>query len=203
MLHCFCVCFSVFWLCLLLLLSICHKQTCCPLRFKWPLRLFVFVVAVFVCSHFAAGMCATDLFLLFCQLLASLLHLLLVMRSLCSTVPFSLCWVFYWSFIWIPTCFSTMKRLFPSLGHLYKITVYYLIYLPLCLKVFKCLTVKTNAEFTSATLLQTGVITHTNALSGLLFCSAKLHIQHRHCYSLTAKFSPDAVKVWSPANWKM
>lgn len=48
--HCFCVCFTVFWLCLLLLLSICHKQTCFPFRCKWPLRLFVFVVAIFCFS---------------------------------------------------------------------------------------------------------------------------------------------------------
>lgn len=36
----------------------------------------------------SAGILAADVFLLFCQLLASLLHLLLVMSALCSAVPF-------------------------------------------------------------------------------------------------------------------
>lgn len=77
MLHRFLVCFTVFWLCLLLLLSICHKQTCIPLRWKWPLRLFVFVVVIFWSSFYSPfpslplAICAADFFLWFCQLLAS------------------------------------------------------------------------------------------------------------------------------------
>lgn len=62
-----CVCFTVFWLCLLLLLSICYKQTCFPLRCKWPLRLYVFVGAIFCCPFYSVSSWCTDYFHLCCS----------------------------------------------------------------------------------------------------------------------------------------
>lgn len=145
-------------------------------------HLLLLLLFCFFLLYWLLSLCAADLLLLFCQLLASLLHLLL---TLCSTVPFSLCWVFYWSFIWLSTCFPTIKRQFTSSGHLYQI-ICSIMYLPACLNVFKCFTMKTKAEFTSAMCLQIGALSHANALSGLLFCSSKLYILPRCCHSLIA-----------------
>lgn len=85
--------------------------------------------------------------------LASLLHLLHVMRSLCSAVPLlpllSVLLVFYLN----PSMLPHDEEALPPRAIFIKTTVCFLIYLPVCLKVFKCLTMKTNAEFTSATCL--------------------------------------------------
>lgn len=72
-----------------------------------------------------------------------------------------------------------VKRLFPSPGHLYQVTDLFLIDLPVCSNVSKCLSVKTNLEFTSATHLRTGVRTHTDVPSA--FYSAVPVLFEFHC----------------------
>ena len=110
MLQRFCVCFLVFWLCLLLLLSICQKRTCCPLRCKWPLRSLLLLLFLLFC--------AADLLLLFCQLRASLLHLLLVIRSFCSVLPLlSVLLVFYLNPNMLPCYEEALYLPRPSLSH--------------------------------------------------------------------------------------
>lgn len=126
-------------------------------------------------------------FLLVCQFLASLLHLLLL-----SPVPplLSVLLVFYLNPNILPHCEEALPP--PKAIFIIKKppkTICFLIYLAVCLKVFKCLTMKTNAHlplFSRHLLLP-----RKNALSGfLLHCS-------RHIFNL------DAVIVWLPNSAQM
>lgn len=126
-------------------------------------------------------------FLLVCQFLASLLHLLL--RSPVPP-PLIVLLVFYLNPNILPHCEEALSP--PGAIFIIKRnpkTICFLIYLAVCLNVFKCLTMKTNAHLPlfSRHLL----LLRKNALSGfLLHCS-------RHIFNL------DAVIVWLPNSAQM
>ena len=134
-------------------------------------------------------------FSLVCQFLALLLHLLLR-----SPLPplLSVLLVFYLN----PNILPHYEEARSPPRAIFVIknppkTICFLISLAVCLKIFKCLTMKTNAHlplFSRQLLLPC-----KNALSGLLWHCSKPHIQPRRCSTLSAKFCPDAVKVWLPA----
>lgn len=153
-----CFYFTVFWLRLLLLLSICHKQMCFPPRWNglsgylylWqPFSAVSLTLFVLFCqSHLCIGSPLTLLVVF--SLIASSAACYALFLLQCPLSPFAECFI---SLLFESQHESPLWRSSFPLQAIFIKKLCFLIYLPAGWRVFKSLTMKTNTECTSAMCL--------------------------------------------------